>query len=189
LSKQAVALIAGLLVAGLLVVGCGDDDSGDGGSGASAAETTASGGETDGDGASADTGRDTDTDETASVSKAAFIKQADELCATSAKKVSANATKLLKKGANFDDKDFQVEVIQVALAPELTVLLEDLEALGAPSGDEEQIEAILATVEERADRANDDPQGFLEEEGKRGGPLYKEGQALAKRYGFKKCMQ
>ena len=194
MSKQAVALIAGLLIAGLLVAGCGGDDSSDGSEGASAVETSSSevatDGDGDGDGADGDGADvDTNTDSSATVSKAAFIKQADEICTANTREVTASARKLLEKSRNFESKDFQVEAVEVALAPQLTALLEDLEALGAPSGDEEQIEAIVANLEERADLANEDPEAFVEEEGRRGGSLYKEAQALAKQYGFEKCMQ
>lgn len=190
MSKQAVALIATLLVAaGLFVAGCGGDDDGgsDGNGSASAAETTPNGATTS---EGSDDGEATSEEEGgAATSKAAFIAQADEICAANTRKVIAEAGKLLRKAANFESRKFQVEVVEVALAPQLEALAEELAALSMPSGEEEQVEAILALVEERAERANEDAEAFVEEEGRRGGPLYEEGQALAKQYGLKKCLQ
>ena len=58
------------------------------------------------------------------------------------------------------------------------VFLDELKALGAPEGDEEQVEAIVAALEDGSERVAEDPSAAFEDE-----PL-KEAGELADEYGF-----
>lgn len=199
MSKQAVALIAALLVvAGLLVAGCGGDDDNDASAGSPAAETTSADADSGSDSSSegsdegeADAGGDEGDEggeETATITKAALIKQGDQLCVESEKSVATQGSKLFED-ADKDSGDFQLQVVGEVIGPEFLALADDLEDLGAPSGDEAQVEALVAVIRERGELASEDPQGFLDLEGERGGPLEKKAFQLAKQYGFKQCMQ
>lgn len=73
-------------------------------------------------------------------------------------------------------------MIAQVVGPAIKQQGEEIGDLGAPSGDEEQVEAIVAAVEGGADDLEEDPGALLE--GKN--PL-EEGSKLAKAYGFKSC--
>lgn len=186
MSKQAVALIAALFVAGLLVVGCGGDDDNDASAGSPGAETTSASAESDAGGGEAD-----GADEAApTITKTALIKQGDRICLATEKRVSDKGTELIEGAEQGTQaEEFQLEVTETVIGPEFLALADDLESLGVPSGDEEEVEAFLDTVRQRGDLATNDPEAFLKLEGETGGPLEKKVEKQSRQYGFKQCMQ
>jgi hypothetical protein len=145
-----------------LVAGCGGG--GDGTTGGTSGES--------GDGGS-------------SLTKAEFIKQGDELCTKGDQSVESEANKFAEENDINTEKPTkaqQEEVIAQVVAPAIKQQGEEIGDLGPPSGDEEQVEAIVEAVGRGADELEEDPGAALE--GKN--PL-EEGGKLAKAYGFKSC--
>lgn len=129
-------------------------------------------------------GSDSSSD-SASLSKAQFIKQADAICAKGDKESSKEVEAFVEEN-NVDTskptKKQQEEVITDVVAPNVQGQVEEISDLGAPEGDEKQIEAMVDAVEEGVEEIEADPTKLIE--GKN--PLGK-GSKLAKEYGLKTC--
>jgi hypothetical protein len=127
----------------------------------------------------------TDTvEETVALTKAEFIEQGDQICERAEKDSETEAEEYA------EENDFELEkaseeqleeAIAEVLVPALDRQSDELAALGAPEGDEEQIEAIIAALEDASADVADDPSQAFE-----GEPL-KEASELADEYGFKVC--
>ena len=153
MNKVLLAAFAALIALGALVAGCGSDD-----------ETT--------------------TDETVTLTKAEFIKQGDAIC----QKGNDQSEKEAEEFA--EENDFTLEkaseeqieeAIGEVLVPILNRQVEEIEALGAPEGEEEKVEEILTALEDASADVEEDPSRAFE-----GEPL-KEAKRLAEDYGFKVC--
>lgn len=128
---------------------------------------------------------DTGGDETAvSTGKAEFIKAADTIC--------GEANELGEKKAEefAEDKDFKLEnatekeleqAFVEVLVPSLNRQADELAALTAPEGDEEQIEAITTSLEDAAAEIEADPSLVFKPK------VLQEPRRLAEAYGFKVC--
>lgn len=132
-------------------------------------------------------GGDSTTDSTTVVlTKTEFIKQGDAICKEATEKNQSEAEDFAKEN-DFElekaSKDQLEEAIAEVLAPSLNKQAEEIDALGAPSGDEKQVEEIVVAVEDAAGEIEDDPSLAFEEK-----TLTKPNQ-LAKAYGFKVCGQ
>jgi len=104
----------------------------------------------DGDSTAAD-------ESSASLSKAEFIKKGDEICKETDKIQNKDIRLYLVENPGSSGKKEDVEkVIKVGLQ-QIKVEAEELEALGAPEGDEEKIEAIVAGIEDGMKKAEEDP--------------------------------
>jgi ABC-type glycerol-3-phosphate transport system substrate-binding protein len=152
-----------VLVIGLVAAGCGSSDD----------STTGStdGGETS----------------TASLTKPELIKQGDEICTTGNEAIEEEAEAFAEENEIDIEKattEQQEEVVAQVVAPEIKAQAEEIAALGAPSGDEDEVEAIVTAVEDAAAEAEEDPSLIVEEEG--AGP-FQEANELATDYGFKVC--
>lgn len=147
-----VAMIAGL------IAGCGGSDS------SSTAATD--GGSSTGDGGS-------------TLSKAEFIKQADALCAK-------NNTTMAKEAETFTPSsgakpaEVEEELVTEIYAPGIGNQAEEIASLGAPSGDEEEVEAIVEAIEAGTETAEEDPSTFAQ-------GAFAESTKLARAYGFEVC--
>lgn len=93
---------------------------------------------------------------TATISKAAFVKQADSICAKTQEQLKADQLKMEAEYYKREGKDvsgkpanngLEVSLIQDlvenSLVPSMKAQLADLEALGAPADDEEAISTML----------------------------------------------
>jgi hypothetical protein len=129
-------------------------------------------------------GSDTTTDETVTLTKTEFIKQGDAIC----KKGNDQSEKEAEVFA--EDNDFTLEkaskeqieeAVSEVLVPNLNQQAEELDELGAPEGDEEQVEEIVVSLEDAASEIEDEPGTIFE------GEALKEPTKLAKAYGFKVC--
>ncbi len=123
--------------------------------------------------------------DSSSLTKAEFIKQADQICAKGEKSIESGAEKFAEEN-NVDTekptKGQQEEVIKTVVAPEIRKQAEEINDLGAPKGEEPEVEAIVTAVEEGADELESKPAQLIE--GKN--PL-EAGSKLAKEYGLKVC--
>lgn len=152
MNKALLAAIAALAAVAALVAGCG--------------------------------GGDSTTDETVTLTKTEFIKQGDAIC----KKGNDQSEKEAEEYA--EENDFTLEkaskeqiedAVKAVLVPNLNRQAEELDQLGAPEGDEDQVEEIIVSLEGAADEIEDEPSAVFE------GEVLKEPTKLAKAYGFKVC--
>jgi len=117
-----------------------------------------------------------------SVSKVDFLRQADEICHSTESQIEAAADDLVTS-----EKDpTPEEVKEVALGivvPALEAEVAAIGALGAPEGDEEQVQAILDATQAGIDEIEADPQALMD------GPpdSLAEAEQLARRYGSQQC--
>ena len=124
------------------------------------------------------------TDVTVALTKTEFIKQGDAIC-----KQGNEASE--KEAEEFaEDNDFKLEkaskeqleeAVGEVLVPNLEGQIEELDALGAPKGDEDKVEAIITSLEDATAEIDDDPGVVFE------GDVLKKPSKLAQDYGFKVC--
>jgi len=152
LNKALLAAIAALVALAALVAGCG--------------------------------GGDETTDETVTLTKTEFIKQGDAICEKANKQSETEAEEFA------EDNDFTLEkaskeqleeAVAEVLVPNLNQQAEELDGLGAPEGDEEQVEEIVVSLEDAAGEIEDEP-GLIFQ-----GEVLKGPSELAEDYGFKVC--
>jgi hypothetical protein len=129
-------------------------------------------------------GGDETTDETVTLTKTEFIKQGDAIC----KKGDDQSEKEAEEFA--EDNDFSLEkaskeqleeTVGEVLVPSLERQAEELDALGAPEGDEKKVEAIIVSLEDATAKIEDDP-GLIFQ-----GKVLEKPSKLAEDYGFKVC--
>lgn len=118
------------------------------------------------------------------LTKAEFIEQGDEICSKAEERSEPEAEEFAEEnGFNLEKatKGELEEAIAAVLVPALNQQAEEIDALGAPEGDEEKIDAIVVALQDGAAEVEDDPGLVLE-----GTPL-KEASQLARDYGFEVC--
>jgi hypothetical protein len=151
-SKPFIALLAALAAISMIAVGCGGSDSTD----------------------------------SSSITKAQFIKQADAICEKGNEENEAEFEEFAEEKNLSENKEptkaQQEEAITDIVAPGVQKQIEEIDALGAPEGDEKQVEAIVTSVEEGVEEIEEDPSSLIKGEN----PLGK-GSKLAKEYGLKAC--
>ncbi|HWO47338.1 MAG TPA: hypothetical protein VNM41_04690 [Solirubrobacterales bacterium] len=158
MNKALLAALAALAVVAALVAGCGGGD-------------------------------DTTTDETATLTKAEFIKQGDAICEKGNEELEGEFQSFakendipLEKEPNTEQSE---ELVEEVLVPNIQNQAEELRALGVPSGDEDQVNAMLDSLEEGIEEAEDDPGDLFSGKTDPFGKANK----LASEYGLKVCGQ
>lgn len=95
-----------------------------------------------------------------SISKEEFIAKADAICKQGTRRMEAGLVKFLTDGGEIqkpsqaDNEKFIVTI----LIPSLKREIKELRALGVPDGDEEKVEAMISSLEEGLDTAEDNPE-------------------------------
>lgn len=148
-----IALLAGALAIAIVATGCGGGD---------------------------------DSGASSSLTKAEFIKQADAICKKGGESVNEEVEDFAEENdfePNKATKEQQAELLTEVVAANIQSQAEEIDALGAPPGDEAQIEAMLAAVEEGVEKMESEPTLFLS---KPTNPLAK-GSELAEEYGLEVC--
>jgi len=131
-------LLVLLLVAALACLalgGCG------GGGEASGGDSTASGGQAE-------------TIETSSLDKAEFIKQADEICAEEAELFLKSITDYMVNHppqSGESEQEVAADGVRQTLLPKFQNQIDRVRELGAPAGEEKEVEAILAAMQHAVD--------------------------------------
>jgi hypothetical protein len=164
MGKRAVALMACGLVAALLVAGCGGGDDGDPSAAASDAPP---------------------------ISKAEFIKKADAICQEVNQKIVNEGTATLQKalkGSGESLHEAEVEVIATVTLPLLQEEIDELRALGAPSGDEDRVDAFVDLSQKVIDEGKADPERYQHKQVSFQHP-FEQAEKLAKAYGVSSCPQ
>lgn len=129
-------------------------------------------------------GGDETTDETVTLTKAEFIKQGDVICREGNDQSEKEAEEFAEEN-DFTLEEASNEQLEEAVAevlvPSLNQQAEELDALGAPEGDEGKVEKIIVSLEGAADEIEEDPEIIFDNE------VLKEPGELAEDYGFKVC--
>jgi hypothetical protein len=137
--KRLIAICGCALVAALLAAGCG-------GGGGDSEEVT-----------------------TSSISKAAFIKEADAACSKSEKQMQTDFGVYFKK----HEKELEesqsesqfVDVIDAVMIPAVEGEIKEIRTIGAPQADQSDVEAIVAAIEEGLQNAEEDPEEAVQNTG------------------------
>lgn len=127
------------------------------------------------------------SESTSALSKAEFVKKGNAICASTEKEIEANVEKFTKEqnfSATKPPSEKQIaELAEQVLVPKVRQQLDEIRALGTPSGDEGEVEAILAAAEEALRETEANPSVF----GKGGvGPFAKVNK-LSREYGLTVC--
>ncbi len=157
MSKRLIATAAGVLAIALIAAGCGSSS-------------------------------DNSTDSTASLTKAEFVKQGNAICATGNKQIEAGFESFGKEhhlSENTQPTEAQAaELAETVLVPAVTTQIEGIRALGAPSGEEDQVNAILEAAEEGVEKAEEDPNALFSSNGEN---AFGEANELSREYGLTTC--
>jgi ABC-type lipoprotein release transport system permease subunit len=116
---------------------------------------------------------------TSSLTKSEWIAKADAICQQGNQEIEQAAQQQFG-----NQKPTAAEVQQFATGtalPNTQTQVDKIRALGAPSGDEDQVNHILDTVQAEVDKAK--AAGDIEDS------TFAEGNSLAKQYGLKVCGQ
>lgn len=137
-------------------------------------------------GCGGDSDSDSDSGDASALTKSQFIKQGDAICSKIHKEQLANMEAYGKKNPNSlaTKSGQEAVVIEVALPP-INKAADGLDALGAPEGDEEEIDAFIQAMEELVEEGEGNPATLLEE----GTDPFEEVNDLARAYGFKVCSE
>ena len=129
-------------------------------------------------------------DETSSLTKAQFVAQADAICKKGNAEIESEVEAFQAKndlGENDEpSKVQQAEVSETILAPNVTNQAEEIRALEAPSGDEDEISAMLDSLDEGVEEVEANPQAPFESN--QPNP-FGAANKLAREYGLKVCGQ
>lgn len=183
--KTRIAIV-GLLAIAAFVFGCGSGSSSDStGSDGTATDSVESGASTDStDSAGGTNSSDGADGSSESKERAAFVKQAEDICANVPVRYAALLRKLeAKKIKAGEPKATSAESNAVAAVPPLYEAAEEIDDLTPPSGEEQEVEAIVKTLEEGAEGLEAKPTEPL------GGPKSPLGEfeQLTKEYGLSSC--
>lgn len=128
----------------------------------------------------------TTSDETKTVSKTEFIEQGDGICKRSIKRIEIESEEFAEDH-NFTLKNDHLrknqleELYAEVLAPSLNRQADELDALRAPKGDEQQVEEIVVSLQSVAGEIEEDPSRAIPD------GVMDEPHELAADYGFKVC--
>ena len=116
------------------------------------------------------------------LSKVEFLRQADEICFSAESRIEAAADDLLRGKGGPDPAEVEEVAIGIVV-PALESEVAAIEALGAPEGDEQAVEAILEATRDGIAEIERDPEGLLN-----GAPeSLARAEELARRYGSQEC--
>lgn len=129
-------------------------------------------------------------DESSSLTKTQFIAQADAICKKGNAEIESEFEAFTKKNGIDENEEpskaQQAEVSEAILVPNIQSQSEEIRALEAPSGDEDEISAMLDSLDEGVEEVEANPQApFESKQPDPFGPANK----LAKEYGLKVCGQ
>ena len=138
-----VALIAVLAAAALAAAGCGSSDD--------------------------STTDDGTTGSTASLTKAEFVTQGNEICAAGNEELEAGIEEFAEEnGLSGNDQPSEEQVEELAtdiLIPSVAKQVEGIRDLGAPSGEEKEVDAFLNKAEKTVAEVEKDPTLITDEDG------------------------
>jgi len=160
LSKRLIVLLAGVLALAIAAAGCGSSDD-----------------STDTDTASADV----------TITKAQLIAQGDAICKQGNEEIEDGFERYAEENdipKNQEPSNKQgVEIVETVLVPNLTTQAELIRGLGAPEGDEEEVEELVDSLDEAIESAEEEPEALFNEDTDPFGDVNQQAQD----YGFSEC--
>jgi hypothetical protein len=123
--------VAALFLAGLVVAGCGSSSN------------------------------SSSTEATAAISKAEFVKQGNAVCVKGEKAQEAEINAYIKKhGLENQEptKAQQTEIVETVFAPNIQSQIDGVKALGAPSGEEQQVDSALELSQQTLEKIEASPE-------------------------------
>lgn len=111
------------------------------------------------------------------ISKADFTTQANKICADGSAELDAAADALGDAPTQEQIEGFAADT----LVPNIQAQHDDIEALGAPEGDEDEVDAILAALQDGVDATEADPSAITS------GDPFAQANELAGAYGLTDC--
>jgi hypothetical protein len=96
------------------------------------------------------------TSTTAAITKAAFLKQGNAICRKGNQQINAAGKKVFSK----NKKPTQAQMTKFAndtLVPKIQAEISGVKALGAPAGDQAQVNAIVNSAQAALDKGKKDP--------------------------------
>lgn len=128
-------------------------------------------------------------DSTSSLTKAEFISQADAICKQGDAKIESGFEAFAKENGIKENEELSnaqgIEVSETVLIPNIKNQSEELRTLETPSGGEDEISAMLDSLDEGIEEAEADPEALFSSKTDPFGPANKR----AKEYGLKVCGQ
>jgi hypothetical protein len=124
------------------------------------------------------------------LTKAEFASRADAICTRAKDEIIENNSVRIRKAAGDPQarEALEYKLVKTAVIPALEDEVAQLKALGAPAGDDGQIEKMLKLIEGAIDEAKTEPETYV------GGDHYRAGSEhfgdahrLAVAYGIKNC--
>jgi hypothetical protein len=134
-SKRVIVLLAGALAIALVAAGCG--------------------------------GGSSNSTSTASISKAEFEKKGNAICAKGKLRVKRDALKFAAEHHLLKQRPSEAQVKEIAetvVIPGIQRQVNELRALGAPAGEEQQVEETLEAIEEGLEEVKQDPTSAFKSE-------------------------
>ena len=116
------------------------------------------------------------------IAKVQFLREADRICQSTNTRVQAAADDLLTGPAKPPPAQVRRIVLGVVV-PTLRSEVRAIRALGAPAGDQRQVDGILAATERGIEQVAADPAGALDGPP----PAFRQAGRLARAYGSNEC--
>jgi uncharacterized protein with von Willebrand factor type A (vWA) domain len=122
---------------------------------------------------------------TVTITKAEFVKKADAACKKGEERIQTDFRNYLKEHEELTEPTEEQfsKLVDVVLTANVEQELDEIRALGIPSGDDDQVEAFLEAREEGLEKAEAEPKAVVQGSES---PFTKASK-LAKEYGLKAC--
>jgi hypothetical protein len=122
----------------------------------------------------------------AEITKPTFLAKADAICNRNYENVKAGYEDFTKENGGpesaFDNAESRAEYVDTVIVPEKKETVEELEELGAPSGEEQKVEELLNAYEEGIEVAEEDPERAMAT-----GGVFAYASSVASKYGLENC--
>jgi len=122
---------------------------------------------------------------TASISKAAFIKRTNAICQKFDERIANGLAAYIAEHKDIEEPteaDY-ARLTSTVLVPNVEEELDEMRAVGLPSGDEDEVEEYFELIEQGIETAESEPIALAAEEEKVFGPAAE----LARSYGLANC--
>ncbi len=120
------------------------------------------------------------------ITKPTFIAKADAICNRNYENVRAEYEDFTKENGGpenaFNDEQRRAEYVDTVIVPEKKETVEELQELGAPSGEEQKVEELLDAYEEGIEVAEEDPERAMAT-----GGVFVYASSVASKYGLNNC--
>jgi hypothetical protein len=121
------------------------------------------------------------------ISKQTYLKKAEAICKRNYTNVKSGYEAFVKEHGgpenSFDEPEKQAEYVESVIVPEKKKTVEELKALGSPSGEEKKVGAIVEAYEEGIEVAEEEPQRAMSSQG-----VFAYATHVAQEYGLENCI-